>query len=111
MTIRSYLEISRHTFLDMPDPTDIPQFELPSNALIDALLADPASIEKWSLAVKLRDQRDKGRASLKEHHESLNKALEEVARNDVDEPCLVSVFAASGSRLPRRGAPDTRSMP
>jgi hypothetical protein len=68
----------------MPDPTDIPQFELPSNALIDALLADPASIEKWSLAVKLRDQRDKGRASLKEHHESLNKALEEVARNDVD---------------------------
>ena len=34
-----------------------------------------------------------------------------VARNDVDEPCLVSVFAASGSRLPRRGAPDTRSMP
>lgn len=72
------------TFLDMPDPTDIPQYELPSSALIDTLVADPASIEKRSLAVKLRDQRDKGRASLKEHRERFKKALEEVECTDVD---------------------------
>ena len=34
-----------------------------------------------------------------------------VARDDVDEPCLVGVVAAGGSRLRRHGAPDTRSMP
>jgi hypothetical protein len=68
----------------MPDITDILQYALPSSALIDVLLADPASVEKSSLALKLRDQRDKGRASLKEQHDNFNKLLEEVARNDAD---------------------------
>ena len=72
------------TFGDMPGPIDLVHYALPPRSLVDSLFSDAASAEKSSLITKLRAQRKKGRAALKQHSENLEKLCEEVSYSIAD---------------------------
>jgi hypothetical protein len=78
----------------MPDTLDASQYDLPADALLDAVALDSAAGARSRLLAQLRDHQEKSRAKLEEWRDLFDELYDEAIRRDFSSQYLIQWAAA-----------------